>query len=89
MPHEQVVDLNEIGLFVFRVELGHRGPKLASCQYSEALRLRESCSALGVHESGAHNAVGPIPQHGGAIRAGLDYEQWHHRGGIEVHDHLR
>ena len=89
VPSERVVDLNEIELFVSRVELGHRRPKLASCQSSEAVRLRESGATLGVHESGADNAVSPIPQRGGASRAGLDNEQRHDGGGIEVRDHLR
>ncbi len=89
MPSERVVDLDQIELFVSRVELGHRGPKLASCQPSKAVRLRESGATLGVHESGAHNAVSPIPQSGGASRAGLDNEQRHDRRGIEVRDHLR
>ena len=86
---ERVVDLDEIELFVSRVELRHRGPKLASGQSSEAVRLRESCAALGVHESGAHNSVGPIPQGGRSSRAGLDNKQRHDRGRIEVCDHLR
>ena len=89
VPSDRVVDLDEIELFVSRVELGHRGPKLASRQSSEAVRLRESCATLGVHESGAHNAVSPIPQRGGASRAGLDNEQRHDRGRIELCDHLR
>jgi hypothetical protein len=89
VPGERVIDLDEIELFVSRVELGHRGPKLASCQSSEAVRLCESCATLGIHESRAHNAISPIPQRGGASRADLDNEQRHHRGGIEVRDHLR
>jgi hypothetical protein len=89
VPSERVVDLDEIELVVSRVELGHGGPKLANCQSSEAVRLSESCATLGIHESGAHNAVSPIPQRGGASRAGLDNEQRHDRGGIEVRDHLR
>jgi hypothetical protein len=88
-PSERVVDLDEIELVASRVELGHGGPKLASCQSSEAVRLGESCATLGIHESGAHNAVSPIPQRGGASRAGLDNEQRHDRRGIEVRDHLR
>ena len=89
VPSERVVDLDQIELAVSRVELGHRGPKLASCQSSEAVRLSESRTTLGIHESGAHNAVSPIPQRRGASRAGLDNEQRHDRGGIEVRDHLR
>jgi hypothetical protein len=89
VPSERVVDLDEIELFVSRVELGHRGPKVASCQSSEAVRLRQRGATLGIHESGAHNAVSPIPQRRGASRAGLDNEQRHDRGGIEVRDHLR
>jgi hypothetical protein len=86
---EPGVDLNEIELFISRVELVHCRPKLASCQSSEAVRLCESGATLGVHESGAHNAVGPIPQRGGESRAGLDNEQRHDCGRIEVRDHLR
>jgi hypothetical protein len=86
---KRVVDLNEIELFVSRVELVHCRPKLASCQPSEAVGLCESGATLRVHESGAHNAVGPIPQRGGASRAGLDNEQQHDCGRIEVRDHLR
>jgi hypothetical protein len=79
VPGERVVDLDEVELFVSRVELVHCGPKLASCQSSEAVRLCESRATLGVHESGADNAVGPIPQRGGASRAGLDNEQRYDR----------
>jgi hypothetical protein len=86
---ERVVDLNEIELFISRVELVHSRPKLASCQSSEAVRLCESGATLGVHDSGAHNAVRPIPQRGRSRRAGLDNEQRHDCGRIEVRDHLR
>jgi hypothetical protein len=89
VPSERVVDLDEIELFVSRVELGYRGPKLATCQSSEAVCLGESGATFGVHESGAHTAVSAIPQRGGASRAGLDDEQRHDGGGIEVRDHLR
>jgi hypothetical protein len=89
VPSERVVDLDEIELLVSRVELGHRGPKLVGRKSSEAVSLRESCATLGVHKSGAHNAVSPIPQRGGTSRAGLDNQQRHHRRGIEVRDHLR
>jgi hypothetical protein len=89
VPGERVIDLDEIELFASRVELGHRGPKLASCQSSESVRLGESRAPLRVHESDANNAISPIPQRGGASRADLDNEQRHHRRGIEVRDHLR
>jgi hypothetical protein len=89
VPGERVVELDEVELFVSRVELGHRGPKLASRKSSEAVSLCESCATLGVQKSGAHNAVSPIPQRGGPSRARLDNQQRHHRGGIEVGDHLR
>jgi hypothetical protein len=86
---ERVVNLNEIELLVSRVELVHCGSKLASCQSSEAVRLCESRATLGVHESGAHNAVRSIPQRGGASRAALDNEQRNDCRRIEVCDHLR
>ena len=86
---ERIVDLNEIELFVSPVELVHRGPDLARCQSSEAVRPCESRATLGIHESGADNAVGAIPQRGGSSRAGLDNEQRHDCGRIEVCDHLR
>jgi hypothetical protein len=62
---QRVVDLDEVELFVSRVELGDRSPKLATRQSSEAVRVRESRTTLGVHESGAHDAVGRIPECGG------------------------
>jgi hypothetical protein len=86
---QRVVDLNEIELFVPGVELVHSGAKLARCQSSEAVRVCESRATLGIHQSGAHNAVGSIPQRDGSSRTRLDNEQRHDRGRIEVCDHLR
>ena len=86
---EWVVDFNDIELLVSQVELVHGRPEVARCQSSKAVRLCERRATLGVHESGAHNPVGAIPQRGGSGRAGLDDEQLHDCGRIEVCDHLR
>src|SRR5918994_224372 len=75
VPSEGVVDLNEIELFVSRVELGHRGPNRAELSVFRGVRYARAMRGLrglGVHESGPHNAVSPIPQSGRASGAGLD-----------------
>jgi hypothetical protein len=89
LASERVVDLDNIELFVSRVELVHRVPELARCQSSETVRLRESRATLRVHESNTHNVVGGIPERGGSSRSDLDNEQRHDCGRIEVCDHRR
>ncbi len=76
---EFIVDFDEVELLVSRVEFGYRSPKLASCQSSEAIRLREGATTLRVHKADAHDPVCSVPQRRSTSGARLDHEQRHDR----------
>ncbi len=88
-PGKHLVELDNVDLLVFGLELSDRGSELPSGQPSETMGLGQSCATLGIDEADTHRPVGFIPESGGPGGPRLGHEQRDDGGGVEVRDHRR